>query len=182
MNAEFEVFWKAYPKKRSKGDAEKVWRKINPDTKLLQKMLSTIEKAKQTWDWRKEKGQYIPYPATWLNAKGWEDELFVPTEHTRHIRVEKKPEPIPQSNPETVKKAMERIRAIFDRVDKAGYTPQIRLKKSIPLWREPTAEEIEMHREKTQRHKMMLLGMSGGEKGGQKIAPSRKGEGEGDEA
>ena len=26
-------------------------------------------------DWRKENGKFIPYPGTWLNAKGWESEL-----------------------------------------------------------------------------------------------------------
>jgi hypothetical protein len=30
--------------------------------------------ATRSEDWTKEGGQYIPYPATWLNAKGWEDE------------------------------------------------------------------------------------------------------------
>jgi len=48
--------------------------KINPDEHLLNMMLTAIERAKQSEDWIKEKGKYIPYPATWLNAKGWEDE------------------------------------------------------------------------------------------------------------
>ena len=25
-------------------------------------------------DWLEDDGKYIPHPATWLNAKGWEDE------------------------------------------------------------------------------------------------------------
>jgi hypothetical protein len=33
-----------------------------------------LERAKRSRDWIKESGQYIPYPATWLNAKGWEDD------------------------------------------------------------------------------------------------------------
>ncbi len=40
-------------------------------------MLIAIEKAKQTKDWQKDGGQYIPYPATWLNARGWEDEIEI---------------------------------------------------------------------------------------------------------
>lgn len=71
----FEVFWKAYPKRKSKGHAEKVFAKINPDEQLLATMLATIERAKKSVDWQKDDGQYIPYPATWLNAKGWEDEI-----------------------------------------------------------------------------------------------------------
>jgi hypothetical protein len=71
----FKRFWEAYPKKRSKGQAEKVWAKIHPDEQLLEKILSTIERAKRSEDWIKDAGQFIPYPATWLNAKGWEDEV-----------------------------------------------------------------------------------------------------------
>jgi len=69
----FERFWVAYPKKKSKGDAEKAWSKIKPDEQLLAAMLATIERAKTSDDWTRDQGKYIPYPATWLNAKGWED-------------------------------------------------------------------------------------------------------------
>lgn len=70
----FEKFWSAYPKKRSKGQAEKVWKKIKPNEQLLTVMLAKLERAKTSVDWLKESGKYIPYPATWLNVKGWEDE------------------------------------------------------------------------------------------------------------
>jgi len=49
---------------------------INPDNSLLAAMLTAIERAKKSSQWTKENGQFIPYPATWLRAKGWEDELF----------------------------------------------------------------------------------------------------------
>lgn len=70
----FIQFWKAYPKKLSKGQAEKVWNRIKPSEQLLATMIARIEQAKTSEQWRKEKGQFIPHPATWLNAKGWEDE------------------------------------------------------------------------------------------------------------
>lgn len=70
----FEQFWKIYPKRKSKGQAEKAFFKINPDEQLLTKILESVERAKKSEDWIKEKGKYIPHPATWLNAKGWEDE------------------------------------------------------------------------------------------------------------
>src|SRR5690606_8083928 len=70
----FARFWSAYPKKKSKGQAEKAFQKISPSEQLLEVMLASIEQAKTSADWRKANGQYIPYPATWLNAKGWEDE------------------------------------------------------------------------------------------------------------
>jgi uncharacterized protein YdaU (DUF1376 family) len=71
----FEIFWKSYPKKKSKGQAKKAWMKLKPGKQLLEKIISTIERAKTSEDWLKEKGKYIPYPATWLNAEGWNDEF-----------------------------------------------------------------------------------------------------------
>lgn len=70
----FEVFYKAYPRHKSRGDAEKAWKALKPDDTLLAKIMEALEAAKKSHDWQKENGQYIPYPATWLRAKGWEDE------------------------------------------------------------------------------------------------------------
>ena len=70
----FAVFWEAYPRKTSKGSAEKAFAKINPNEQLVGRMRAAIERAKTSDQWRKENGTFIPYPATWLNARGWEDE------------------------------------------------------------------------------------------------------------
>jgi uncharacterized protein YdaU (DUF1376 family) len=70
----FDIFWKAFPKKRNKGHAEKSWAKLRPDDLLLGLMLAKIEQGKETPEWKKEHGRFIPYPASWLNAKAWEDE------------------------------------------------------------------------------------------------------------
>lgn len=70
----FQKFWQAYPKKRSKGDAEKAWKALKPDDALLADILKSIELQKQSINWQKDGGQYIPYPATFLRAKGWLDE------------------------------------------------------------------------------------------------------------
>ena len=70
----FATFWAAYPKRKDKEKAQKAFAKINPSQELLQVMLSAIEKSKLSEDWQKDNGQYIPYPATWLNGKRWEDE------------------------------------------------------------------------------------------------------------
>ncbi|HBB18403.1 MAG TPA: hypothetical protein DCZ97_15910 [Syntrophus sp. (in: bacteria)] len=74
----FARFWKAYPKKRSKGQAERVFFRIDPDEQLLATMIATIERAMTSEEWLKESGKYIPYPATWLGARGWEDEITAP--------------------------------------------------------------------------------------------------------
>jgi hypothetical protein len=38
-------------------------------------MLSAIAKQKNTDQWKKDNGQYIPAPATWLNQGRWQDEI-----------------------------------------------------------------------------------------------------------
>lgn len=75
----FAQFWSAYPKKKSKGQAEKAWEKLKPNDSLFKTIMGTLAVAVKSADWLKDSGQYIPYPATWLNAKGWEDEYDVPT-------------------------------------------------------------------------------------------------------
>ena len=75
MQDSFDVFWAAYPKKVSKGDARKAWKQIQPSSELLTKMLSVLGRAKTCSSWKKDGGQYIPHPATWLRAEGWDDEI-----------------------------------------------------------------------------------------------------------
>lgn len=75
----FDKFWKAYPKRKDKKRAYKVFMKIKPDDKLLEKMLSCIEREKQSLDWLKDNGQYIPYPSSWLNGERWNDEDITDT-------------------------------------------------------------------------------------------------------
>ena len=70
----FDEFWAEYPKKRSKGQAEKTWVKLKPDEQLFEAIMTGLKRAKTSVDWTRNGGQYIPYPSTWLNAKGWEDE------------------------------------------------------------------------------------------------------------
>ena len=68
----FNQFWSAYPKKKGKGDAEKVWKSLKPP---IDAVLSAIENQRKSADWIKDNGQYIPYPAKWLRGKCWEDEV-----------------------------------------------------------------------------------------------------------
>lgn len=75
LGGRFDEFWSAYPRKVGKGDARKRWEKIKPDDTLFEKIMASVEAAKQSKEWRKDNGEYIPYPATWLNREGWEDDL-----------------------------------------------------------------------------------------------------------
>ncbi len=74
FESSFERFWSAYPKKKARANALKVWLKLKPNEDLVVVILSALEQQKRSADWLKDNGQYIPYPATWLNGKRWEDE------------------------------------------------------------------------------------------------------------
>lgn len=74
----FDDFWSAYPRKVSKGDAEKAFAKLNPDEHLLGTILAAVQRAKTRDGWAKDDGKFIPYPASWLNSRGWEDEDIAP--------------------------------------------------------------------------------------------------------
>ncbi len=74
LEKSFERFWSAYPKKTAKQNAVKAWEKLKPDEKLTARILTSLEQQKKSAQWTKDGGQYIPYPATWLNGKRWEDE------------------------------------------------------------------------------------------------------------
>lgn len=71
----FNTFWKAYPRKIAKANALKSWKKIKPDDELQKTILSALEQHKKTEQWLRDKGQFIPHPATWLNQSRWLDEL-----------------------------------------------------------------------------------------------------------
>jgi hypothetical protein len=67
---DFEAFWCAYPNKKAKVDAWKVWKKIvnHPGVFVL---IEAIKTHTQEDSWQRG---FIPHPATWLNARRWEDE------------------------------------------------------------------------------------------------------------
>lgn len=67
---DFKRFYDAYPKKKSPGDAEKAFAKVPVGIEVL---LSAIAIQRKSDDWLKDKGRYIPYPATWLNQRQWEN-------------------------------------------------------------------------------------------------------------
>lgn len=70
----FSAFYDAYPKKKARQKAESAWKKLNPDEVLFAEIMTGLDRAKKSRDWLKDGGQYIPYPATWLNHRRWEDD------------------------------------------------------------------------------------------------------------
>ena len=75
----FNTFWDAYPRHEDKKNAKKAFDKLKPDADMLRVMLTSIDRWKQSDQWQENNGQFIPYPATWLNGERWKDE--VPVKH-----------------------------------------------------------------------------------------------------
>ncbi len=68
----FLKFWKIYPKKKSKGTALKAYKNIKDPKPNLNIILNAVKKHQQSEDWKTK--QFIPYPASWINQRRWEDE------------------------------------------------------------------------------------------------------------
>lgn len=69
----FDRFWDLYPKKKDKERARRAWRRLDPDLELCRVMSAALKRDRNSWTWRKQGGAFIPYPATWLNGRRWED-------------------------------------------------------------------------------------------------------------
>jgi hypothetical protein len=83
---EFEIFWDLYPRKIGKGAALKSflralesegWEKIHAGTQRLSQ------------DSNLPDTQFIPYPATWLNREGWNDDPYPERKLTKEQEAER---------------------------------------------------------------------------------------------
>lgn len=75
----FQAFWALFPKKKSKGDARKAWFQTQQIRPPIDELLTAVDKGLHSIDWHKADregniGAFIPYPASWLRAEGWNDE------------------------------------------------------------------------------------------------------------
>lgn len=71
----FDAFYAMYPRHENKAAALKAWNKLKPNAELQEIMAKALMAQKQSPQWNKDGGQYIPYPSTWLNQRRWEDEV-----------------------------------------------------------------------------------------------------------
>lgn len=73
VQVSFEDFWRTFPRRLAKKDALKAWQRIDPS--MHARIMTSLTQQKKSEQWRKDSGQFIPYPASWLNGERWEDEL-----------------------------------------------------------------------------------------------------------
>jgi hypothetical protein len=94
----FAVFYSLYPRKMARKDAEKAWRSMTPDEQ--EKAIEALPNHLKYWKIKETAKDYIPYPASWLRAGRYDDEL--------DIEPLKKPElPFYATEELTLKKAQE---------------------------------------------------------------------------
>lgn len=78
-DSRFDDFWKAYPKKIGKDAARRAFEKRKITADMMPSVLQSVRKQCQSDAWKKDDGQFIPHPATWLNQGRWQDEIDTAT-------------------------------------------------------------------------------------------------------
>ena len=72
----FTKFYTVYPKHKDKQDAKRAFFRVMKSGKVeFDDIMTALEKQCKTWGWQKDNGQFVPYPATWLNKEKWADEI-----------------------------------------------------------------------------------------------------------
>jgi hypothetical protein len=74
VNEAFNQFWDVYPKHLQKGEARKAFFKAVQRVGDADTILDGARRMAA--DPNLPVKQFIPYPATWLNRDGWDDEPF----------------------------------------------------------------------------------------------------------
>jgi hypothetical protein len=73
----FEDFWRAYPKKRSRADAQRAWAKAIKARKVgAAELVAAAERLRD--DPNLPDLTYVPNGATWLNGERWNDDPYPP--------------------------------------------------------------------------------------------------------
>ena len=112
LHAGFDRFWQTYPRKVGKAKALEAWAKINPRCQLVEQMLETLAWQKESDDWMRDAGRYVPHPTTWLNQHRWDDE-------PQEVSLLSQQSDLVQKNVRTAKRVLARM-AEQDRVKEVG--------------------------------------------------------------
>lgn len=78
-SAMFESFWTIYPKKVNKKKSKDKFMKICKTEKVFNDIMTGLYTQLKSSEWKKNNGQFIPHPTTWLNGERWQDEIMFNT-------------------------------------------------------------------------------------------------------
>jgi hypothetical protein len=82
---DFELFWKAYPKKTHKAEAAKAWEESSESRPSTGDLLKSLEAFRKD-DWSGG-NRYIPSPVKWITEARWEEHLPKPKKSSHKIDV-----------------------------------------------------------------------------------------------
>lgn len=144
----FLSFWKEYPRKVNKKNAEKAFYKINPDKELLEKIMSALAWQKTSWSDIK----FTPHAATWLNGNRWDDEKESAPRNTNE-RIRPNGELTPQQQ---LMRQLESEDAVITRI--TNYLCQFNDVTESDL-DAPTIEKINKNKTALEEHNKEFLGI-----------------------
>lgn len=73
--SQFEQFWKEYPKKVDKKGSYRAFIRIEKLDEKFETIMNALKDQKNSLQWQKDNGQYIPNPTTWIHQERWEQVL-----------------------------------------------------------------------------------------------------------
>ena len=81
--ANFIDWYKLYPRKMARKDAEKAWNKLTDDEQ--EEAMEALPNHIKYWQLKNTEKEFISYPASWLNGFRFQDELdLTPKEIRKH--------------------------------------------------------------------------------------------------
>lgn len=92
VTADFDGFWRLYPRKTGKGSARRAWDRVTrpPRNSVVPvppaAIIEAVARVLPTWV--HQEVRFIPYPATWLNQERWDDVPDATVERSRRRAVD----------------------------------------------------------------------------------------------
>lgn len=71
--AGFDLFWEKYPNKVCMREAADAWKDICVNENIPAQILAGLDRWRNSLEWEKENGRYIPRPARWLSDLRWQE-------------------------------------------------------------------------------------------------------------
>lgn len=78
VDERFDEFWQAYPRKVGKPKAQQAFQRVDWRDVEFRALMDSLARQKQSEQWTKDDGKFIPHPTTWIHRAGWNDELPTP--------------------------------------------------------------------------------------------------------
>jgi uncharacterized protein YdaU (DUF1376 family) len=121
---QFERFWESYPKKVGKKAAFRTWMRLTPHERNLDLFLATIRRQRQSDQWQRDGGQYIPNPSVWLNQGRWDDEPQANNNGPAERVVAREPDPAYMSSRERDPNTSQHVASIIAGLAKSKEMPE----------------------------------------------------------